>query len=251
MLVGAFIGSVEGALVKRSARQALVGVLFGALAGAVSGVLGLLIGGVAFLVIGGGLIGTDIGGLIARMVGWMALGLFLGLGQGLVSMRFKRASYSMIGGTLAGIVGGLLYELLTQLALSATGDTATWQPFLTSLGLALIGASLGSIIATTIELGKDGLIVVLNGARANMEVSIIGSATLGSLDACDIYIPDPQVEKNQALISKTNQGFFIKNTGARQPFLVGRRPVAPNESHKLNSGDEIALGSTHLRFKAR
>lgn len=251
MLVGAFIGSVEGAVVKRSLRQALVGTLFGALAGSISGVLGLLIGGVAFLVIGGGLIGTGIGGLIARMVGWMALGFFLGLGQGLVSMRFKRASYSMIGGTLAGLVGGLLYELLTQMVLSATGDTATWQPVLTSLGLSLIGASLGSIIATTVELGKDGLVVVLNGPRANMEVSIIGAATLGSLDACDVYLPDPQVEKNQAVITKNSQGFFIKNTGARQIFTVGRRPVAPNESQKLNNGDELLFGSTQVRFRAK
>ena len=88
--VGAGVGLCIGAL-DRDGRwrggQAfptprLIGAGLGAATGLVSGVLGLLIGEAVFLLIGGGIIG--------RALGWLLLGLFLGIGEGVVSKSTKQ-----------------------------------------------------------------------------------------------------------------------------------------------------------------
>jgi hypothetical protein len=140
LAIGGLTGAVEGAVIKRSPIRAVLGALSGAVAGLASGMLGLLIGEGAFLLIGGGLIG--------RSLGWLLLGLFLGIGEGIVSRSQKRASYGAIGGTLAGAVGGLLYEGMTQVFITR-GDTV--QMIVGAVGLILIGASLGAIIPLTIS----------------------------------------------------------------------------------------------------
>ena len=53
----------------------------------------------------------------------MALGLLLGLGQGAMTRNYKRAIYGLVGGTLAGLVGGAVYEIVTQLYLSIDAPT--------------------------------------------------------------------------------------------------------------------------------
>jgi hypothetical protein len=245
LFIGGSIGAVEGAVIKRSPLRALIGAFGGGLAGMLSGAFGLLLGGMTFLVFKGG--------LLARMLGWMGLGLFLGVGQGIISLRFRRVSYGLVGGTLAGLAGGALYEVLTQAFLQQSGEV---QVVLSALGLILIGASLGSIIPISVEIlrrvgGDTGLIVVLNGRRANMEKEIIGSATIGSSDACDVFLPDGHVERRQAVIQKGARGFSIQNTGQGTAFMVGPVSVNPGGSVQLNDGDILTMGETQLRFRAR
>ena len=257
LFIGGSIGAVEGLFVKRSVSRTLLGVLGGAFAGAISGALGLLLGGLAFVILGellgeaslplGG-VDLNLGLLLARMLGWMALGLFLGLGQGILSLRLKRASFSLLGGTIAGLVGGAFYEVLTQLFIRQSGQV---QLLLSALALALIGAALGGIIAATVELAKDARIIVLSGRRANTEVTVIGKATLGSSDACDVYIPDEGVEKQHAMVEKRGGGFVLVNQSRSQPILVGGIQVAPGASQPVNDGIIITVGAAQLKFRAR
>lgn len=243
LFIGGFIGAVEGIFVKRSVWRTVLGVVGGSIMGGISGLLGLTLGGLTFIFLKGG--------LIPRMLGWMALGLFLGVGQGLLSLRFKRASYGLIGGTVAGLVGGALYEILTWGAIQVFGDAQNAQMIVSAIAVALIGASLGSILAATVELAKDGLVLVLAGKRANTEVSVLGKVTLGSSDACDVYLPDEGVEKQQAIIRKAGSGFIIENTGKAQTFSVGQKPVPPGGNTPLANGSLIFMGAAQLRFKAR
>ena len=249
--VGGALGTVEGLLVKRSVARTLVGVIGGVIAGLFSGMVGLLLGGLAFVVIEGG--------LVARMLGWMALGFFLGLGQGLVSLQFRRAVYGLVGGALAGLVGGALYELFTQAFLE---QSDTVQMFLSAVGLVLMGASLGIIIPLSISvigrlLSERGLVVYLNGPRISTEIELIGSADLGSSDACQVYVPDDTVEKKQAVIDKvskssgraTGEHFEIRNIGVRQTFWVNQTAVPPGQAVVLDYGSQIVMGNIQLRFQ--
>jgi hypothetical protein len=243
LFIGGALGIVEGLIIKRSFRRIVLGALGGGFAGLLSGMIGLLLGGVAFLVIKGG--------LIARMIGWMALGLFLGLGQGVVNWKLKRAAYGLIGGIFAGLIGGGLYELFTQAFIHQSGKV---QVFLSAAGLILIGMSLGSIIPFSIGvigsvLGK-GMIVVLTGRRANNEIEIVDNATIGSSDACDVYTPDVGVEKKHAVIRKGNKGFEIQNAGASTIF-IDQTQLVPGSSILLPNNSQIQIGTTKMRFQAR
>ncbi len=245
LFIGGALGMVDGMLVKRSFLRTMTGLIGGGVAGLLSGMVGLLLGGVAFLLIQGG--------LVARMIGWMALGLFLGLGQGVISLKFKRATYGLVGGALAGLVGGALYEIFTQTFLQQSGQA---QVFLSALGLVLIGMSLGSIIPLTIGVLGDvlavrGVVVVLNGRRANMEVEVIGSAKLGSSDACDVYVPDEQVDREQGLIRKGQSGFELMNIGRGSTIYVNQKPLPLGQMILLRNDDQLQVGTTLLKFRAK
>jgi len=244
LFIGAALGMVEGLVIKQTLRQTLVGGFLGGVAGTIGGAFGLLLGGFVFVLIGGG--------LIARMAGWMLLGFALGLGQGVISLKLKRASYGLIGGTLAGLVGGALYELFTQTFLDQSAEA---QVYLSAVGLVLIGTSLGSIIPLSVDAiaraaGQHGLIVILTGDRANREITIIGAATVGSSDACDVYLPDRAVDKKQAAIIKEEQGFVIHNQGNRS-FMVNQIQVLPNERTLLTDSAKIQMGETLMNFRTR
>lgn len=244
LFIGLSVGAVEGVVIKGSPVQAMRGGLSGAVIGLASGMIGLLLGEAVFLLIQGG--------LIARSLGWMSLGLLLGLGQGLLDRRSnRRITYSTVGGTIAGLVGGLIYELLTQVFLSQSGRAQVW---LGGLGLILIGASLGGIIPLSMDVFRritqdKGTLVVRAGRKKGLEVSILDSVRLGSYDGCEVYLPgDPGIAKEHARVAKTADGFWLTNLGG--VTRVNGRPV-PDAGYRLKDGDVIQLGSTRVEFQAR
>jgi len=244
LFIGSALGIVDGLLVKRSFKKTVIGLLGGAFSGSLSGMIGLFLGGVIFNLIEGG--------FIARILGWMVFGAFLGLGQGLINWNIKRAFYGFLGGLLAGLIGGALYEIFTQLFLQQSADA---QIFLSAFGLMLIGISLGIIIPLSVTIiggvmSQRGLIVYLNGPRKGTEIEIIGRAILGSSDACDVYIPDSNIEKQQAQISLGSEGFMLSNFGSIQSFYLGQSLIRPGNSDPIISGSTIQIGNIQLLFKS-
>jgi hypothetical protein len=124
VILGGILGFVDGALLKTSVRRAMTGAASTGAIGFFGGAAGLFLGGLIFVVLQGG--------LIPRMIGWMLLGLALGLGQSVISRQLKRISYSALGGTVAGLIGGLLYELFTHVFINQSGQA---QVYLSALGL--------------------------------------------------------------------------------------------------------------------
>ena len=240
MFIGGALGTVEGLVIKRSFGRTLLGVISGVLLGVLGGGFGLLLGGFVFIQIKGGLIG--------RMLGWMALGFFLGAAQGLMGFKLRRLLLGTLGGTIAGLVGGALYELFTQAFLQ---QSETAQVFLSAVGLVLIGASLGIIIPLTIEIARQGLVRVMSGRRAGNEISVLGATTVGSSDACDVFIPDGNIEKKQAVIQKTHNGFLIHNLGTARTLRINQAPLPPGGQAALRNGDQIQVGEVLLQFITR
>jgi hypothetical protein len=241
--IGAAAGAVEGIIIKQSVSRAILGAAMGGLAGLASGVVGLFIGQQAFLLIQGGLLG--------RAIGWTFLGLFLGLGEGIVSRKVKQTSYGAIGGTIAGFLGGLIYESMTQLFLEQSNQA---QIVVGGLGLIIIGASLGGLVPLSVDViarvaANRGMVRVLNGRRAGLELSVVDVITLGSYDGCDLYLPgDSQIEKKHAKIGKGASGFSVLNIGAT-PLLVNDQPVYSQQSQLLSPGSQIRLGQTIVLFE--
>ena len=246
LFIGGAVGMVEGAVVKRSVSQTILGLLLGGIAGLVSGLVGLIIGQAGFLVSGGGFLG--------RALGWTALGFCLGMGQGIINRKRRRTFYGLVGGTLAGLIGGLVYEGVTQLFLQQS-DTA--QIFLGALGLILIGASLGGITALSVEvIGRvagGGTLVIKTGRREGMEISVTDTATLGSYDGCEGYLPgDPAIAKKHARVGRRGDGFVVEDLGSPGGTFVGNvRVPAGGAGHPLRHGDQIRLGNTLVEFKSK
>ena len=244
LFIGSAVGMVEGAVVKRSIPRALIGLILGGIAGLVSGLVGLLIGQVGFLITNGGFIG--------RALGWTALGFFLGAGQGVINRKFKRVFYGLVGGTLAGLIGGVIYEGVTQLFLQ---QSETAQVFLSALGLILIGASLGGITALSVEVIERvvgrGTLVVKSGRREGMEVSVADLVTLGSYDGCEVYLPgDSGVDKKHAQVVKQGKEFIVKDLNSSSgTFVDNIRISAGGVSQPLKPGSQIRMGNTEVEFQ--
>lgn len=244
LCVGSAVGIVEGAVVKRSIPRAVMGLILGGLAGVVSGLVGLLLGQVGFLLTNGGFIG--------RAIGWTTLGFCLGAGQGVVNLKFKRAFYGLTGGALAGLMGGIIYEGVTQLFWQQS-DTA--QIFLGAVGLTLIGASLGGITALSVEVIERvtgrGTLIVKTGRREGMEISVTDIVTLGSYDGCDVYLPsDLGVAKKHAQVIKQGREFLVRDLHAPGGTFVNDVRLPPGgASPPLQPGSQLRLGSTMIEFR--
>lgn len=244
LCIGMMTGAVTGLVVRGSLPRAILGAALGGIVGLIGGMLGLLIGEGVFLALGGGIIG--------RSLGWTLLGFFLGIGDGVTSLKIKRASYGAIGGILAGMVGGLTYEAMTQLFLN---QSDTVQMIVGAFGLVLIGACLGGIIPLSIEIIGEltgaGTLQVLNGRRKDLVVSVIDSVTLGSYDGCEVYLPgDTGIAKKHAVVYKGAGGFFVRDLGTESGTIVGGK-AAPTQppGQRLRSGDQIRVGQTLVLFK--
>ena len=235
LFIGGMVGTVEGIVIKQSIPRAALGALAGGAAGLISGLLGLLLGEAGFLLLGGGLLG--------RSLGWLLLGLFLGTGEGVVSRSRRRSSYGAIGGTLAGAVGGIIYEGMTQAFLQQSDRV---QMVVGGLGLILIGACLGAIIPLTIFVAAArGTLLVRSGKREGLEVAIVDAVTLGSYDGCDVYLPgDPAIEKKHARIYRKDGQFFVEDLGSGSGTYVNGTRVPSGLATEIKKEVKVRLGST-------
>jgi hypothetical protein len=239
--ISALVAAMEGTMIKRSPLRALLDATKGALAGAAGGVLGLALGQLCFLLLGGGFVG--------RPVGWMLLGLFVGLGEFSISRKLRRASYGALGGLVGGLVGGLFYEGLTQLFIAQSDEVQSWVG---GFGLVLMGACIGSLIALTRQVLSRGELRVLSGRREGTVREVTDSVSLGRSDACDVYLPDPALAARHAIIRRTSNGFSIMlSPEATQGAIVGGQAVGPAQERSLRNGDVIQFGGTHVQFIGR
>src|SRR5439155_24665670 len=146
-------------------------------------------------------------GFAGRAIGWMLLGGFIGLAEPLLSRQVNRARYGALGGMAGGLLGGALYEELTQLFLTQS-DRA--QVIVGGIGLILLGACIGALIPLARQAFSRGELRVLNGEQAGLVREVTDSASLGRYDGCDLYLPDPAVAWRHAMVRRTDQGFAMQ-----------------------------------------
>lgn len=241
LCISGFVAASDGAMIKGVASRALRDGLFGAIAGAVAGTIGLLLGGLAFTGIGGG--------LVARGIGWLLLGLLVGLGDFLVHRRPQRALYGAIGGVAGGLVGGLFYEALTQVFLRQSGSA---QIILSGVGLILLGAAIGALIPLARQVLSGGELRVQSGPQKGLVREVTDSASIGRYDGNDLYLPDAGIAWRHATVRRSGDGFELAVLPeAGSAAWIGQQPVAPGTAHTLTSGDQIRIGEALVEFVGR
>jgi hypothetical protein len=256
LAAGAIIGGIIGYVVvgweylvdgsaMRFLRTGTQGCLLGALGGALGLVLGELIN---YALQMGAWLSPLVIGVLARGLGWMVFGLTIGLAEGWVARSLLKTSYGAVGGSLGGFFGGAVFAALL-IGSQRQEWTYVWGQ---ASALVILGASIGSLIASVEEALKPASVKILRGWREGREFSILKrETTLGRDERADILLlRDMKVEKWHARIVVRDGRYFLVNTGgAPQYTLVNGRPVAGE--CELLDGHRIQLGDVLLLFQQR
>ena len=154
-----------------------------------------------------------------------------------------------LGGLAGGLVGGALYEALTQLFLSQS-DRA--QVVVGGVGLIAVGAFIGALIPLARQALARGEVRVLSGEQAGLVREVTDSVSIGRYDGNDVYLPDAAIGWRHSVIRRTAEGFrldVLPQAGAGA--VVGARQLGPGDTLALAGGERIWLGEVQLEFVGR
>jgi Inner membrane component of T3SS, cytoplasmic domain len=245
--IGYYVVSVE-ALRDRSLVRFARLASYGVLLGAVGGALGMWIGDVVnFYLIR--LLGQNVFvTMLARGVGWMFLGVAIGMSEGIAARSLGKFSYGTLGGAIGGFVGGGLFGVFYLLAVQSLSTTYFWN----AMGLVILGACIGSLSALVQAVFQPASVKVMRGWQEGREYPLEKAASLlGRDEHADIALfRDMKVEKKHAFIKRMDGRYVFVNHGSPpQQTLLNGSPV-PN-ARELQDGDRIQLGNVLLRFQLR
>jgi hypothetical protein len=107
--------------------------------------------------------------------------------------------------------------------------------------------------------GVEARLIIERGGRVGKEFPIAaGETNIGRWDAdggifpdvdLDQDDPEAKVSRRHARIIVENSQFFIEDLGSTNGTFINRgRRLLPGNRHPLNSGDEIIVGKTFLKF---
>jgi hypothetical protein len=226
--------------------------------------------------VGVGSIGGMFGGLVGQaLFGWQPLPVFLILGWGITGLligasigiyevveRFLRGQdlggvlrkfgKALLGGTVGGFLGGVLYLLLRSGFASLFHDKPLdylWVP--SAAGFVALGMCIGLMVGLAQVILKEAWIKVESGWRAGRELILSKAETsIGRGESSDIPLfGDAAVEKTHALIIRANHRFLLADAGTPGgTFLNGQRIT---QATPLQSGDLIQVGHGQIRFAER
>lgn len=180
--------------------------------------------------------------LVIHSAAWGMLGLFLGLGSGLVLRSAKKIAVGMVGGLLGGLIGGALINPVQNLS---------HDPRIGRL-IALLAIGIVAGLATGLleNVVKSGWLKVTSGIIAGKQFILYRNPTyIGSSPDSQIYLfKDPQVGKRHAALHLLPTGIEIEDLPLGGPTRVNGKPV---KRSKLMNGDTIEIGSTSFRFQEK
>jgi hypothetical protein len=251
--IGYFVVSVEAIRDRswlRFVRLASYGVLLGALGGAVGMFLAervnyWLVGGIGAI---RGNVLKFLGTVLTRGLGFLFLGMAVGLSEGIAARSLGKLSYGTLGGTLGGFIGGCLFGLVYLVTLQRGGDAA----FAGALGFVVMGACIGSLSALVQGVFQPASVKVLRGWQEGREYPLDKTDNLlGRDEHADIALfRDMKVEKKHAIIQRDGPRYILVNNNAPAEFTrVNDAPVA--HTCDLRDGDRIQLGNVVVRFQLR
>jgi hypothetical protein len=189
------------------------------------------------------------GEVFSRGLGWMLLGVAVGLGEGIAARSLAKLSYGTIGGTIGGFIGGLLFGLIKVVDKGSSGMSHVWGG---AIGLVILGACIGALSALVQGVFQPASLKVLRGWQEGREYPLVkGENLLGRDEGADIPLfRDMRVEKRHALIQREGKRFVFRNRQSPPDLTrVNDEPVL--DSRDLQDGDRIQVGGILLRFQMR
>jgi hypothetical protein len=251
--IGYFVVSVE-AIRDRSWVRFVRLACYGVLLGAVGGAIGMLIAErVNYALVGGigAIRGSTIkllGTVLTRGLGFMVLGLAVGVSEGIAARSLGKLSYGSLGGSLGGFIGGSLFGLVYLITLQGGGNAA----FAGALGFVIMGACIGSLSALVQGVFQPASVKVMRGWQEGREYPLEKADNLlGRDEHADIALfRDMRIEKKHAFIRRQGARYVLVSNNAPPEWTrVNDAPVSG--SCELHDGDRIQLGNVLLKFQLR
>lgn len=228
--------------------------LFIGLVGALAGLIGTAIGSALFSL-------TNVE--VLRIAGWVVVGVLIGASVGLYDFVARRRAgdrsggglrkllNGVIGGTLGGGVGAVLFVLLRNAMGSLLGKPPSDLLSGSAIGFVALGACIGLFIGLAQVILKEAWIEIEVGRRAGRQMILSkDETTIGRAEGCDVGLfGDSGVEKNHARIVLDGGRYLLADAGTPGgTFLNDERVARPTP---LRSGDAIRVGACVLRFGER
>ena len=243
LLTAAVVGGAIGCAVNVAAGMSGTG-LQTLLKRAAPGFVGGAIGGAV-----GGLVGDVAYGIgLPRGLGWMLMGVGIGMVEGIQERSFEKVRNGLIGGAIGGLIGGFLFDPVQALAASGSGMSSRATAFV------VLGLSIGACIGLAHVVLKEAWLTVLDGYRPGRQLILSRSVTtLGRAD----HLPLPflgtmnaDLSPEQVRIARQPDGhFFIEDIGGTQRSWLNQVPI--HQPVGLRDNDVIKVGRNLIRFNER
>lgn len=257
--IGFFLGAAEGAMCRNPMRALLSGTV-GLGIGFVGGCIAVFVAGIVFVITGAIAINfwdnweteTTPGGvallilMMGRGVAWAIASIPMGIGQG-IALREKAVLWNgLIGATLGGLLGGILFDPISLVFMTADGQATASR----AIGFVVIGISVGVFVGLVENWTKSSWLLMRSGPLAGKQFILHREVTiLGSSPKAQIYLfKDPDIEPQHATINRRGGNCEIVDAGTPVGTFVNGMKV--HRQH-LRSGDRITLGKTELEFVIR
>ncbi len=211
---------------------------------ALPGLLGGCIGGVTGGMVGGAMYFCD----LPRAIGWMVLGLGVGMVEGIYDRSFRKIRNGMIGGAIGGFIGGLLFDWICNLGLTASGRSSRAAAFI------VLGLSIGAAIGLAQVVFRVAWLTVVDGYRTGRQLNLTQPVTvLGRGDHLPLPFLGPtnkDLEAEHLTIRCMPDGSYrLEDNHSKLGTRLNSQPVAG--PMPLQDGDVIRLGTNLVRFNER
>jgi len=184
--------------------------------------------------------------IMARGAAWSLAAIPAGLGQGFALREKKVIINGLVGSILGGLVGGLLFDPISLVFVSDTGEAV----YSRAIGFMVIGLGVGLFVGLVESWTKSAWLIMQKGPLAGKQFVLFKEKTiLGSSPKAEIYLfKDDAIEPTHAIIHNRGGRFEIEDQGTPDGTYVNGIPV---KTQLLHAGDQIVLGKTVLEFSVR
>lgn len=206
----------------------------------------------------GGVVGGALGGLIGnllfsihpssllRALGWMFMGMGIGVVEGLYDRSWKKIRNGLLGGGAGGLLGGLLIDPVASLIGGVMASRATAFVFL--------GLCIGLFVGLAQVILKEAWLTVVEGFRPGRQVVLNFAETLlGTSEKAQlpfIAFGARGVEPIHLRILRQPDGrFMLQDNNSRTGTLLNGSRVAA--ATVLQNDDLIQLGPNTVRYCER
>ncbi len=208
------------------------------------GFLGGCLGGVAGGMVGGVMFYED----LPRAIGWMVLGLAVGVVEGVYDRSFRKIRNGLVGGAIGGFVGGLLFDWIYNLGLTASGRSSRAAAFV------VLGLSIGAAIGLAHVVFRVAWLTVVDGFRTGRQLNLTQSVTiLGRGDHLPLPFLGPtnkDLEAEHLTIRRMPDGSYcLEDNHSKLGTRLNSQPLTGPAP--LKDGDVIRLGTNLVRFNQR
>ncbi|MEN0067417.1 MAG: FHA domain-containing protein, partial [Myxococcota bacterium] len=92
-------------------------------------------------------------------------------------------------------------------------------------------------------------IVLHAGTADEQAMRLETDVTIGRGRACTVRVKDSRASRQHCRLFERQGAWYIEDLGSANGTLVNGDFVAPEMPHPLHPGDQIVVGSVHIRFE--